>query len=180
MLIDDFGSENKNKQNIAREICETLRNDGSKNATTSFYGYNFDVKEPWYCGGSIETNCQTGMLYGKDLNIIKNFNIGNLERFLDDLSYLKELAEKRIADISRIKGVIELNVERYKEGNKKLCRVFVTTYDLVTDGYSDSEIINKHVIEEFTFSDTLKLQAEIEEKIKELEEKYDVKQLPKN
>jgi len=176
MLIDGFGSENKSKQNMARKECETLRSDRNGTANISFYGYDFKVREPWYCGGSIESNCRTDTLYGKDLDIITDFSISNLKRFLDELSYLKVLAEKRIADISKTEGVIELNAERYKEGNKKLCRVSVTTYDLFSDGYSDSEIANKHIIEEFSFSDTLKFQTEIEEKIKELEEKYCVKQ----
>lgn len=175
MLIDSFGAENKNKQDMARKECETLRNNREGKSNTSLYGYEFRVYEPWYCGGSIETNCKTDMLYGKDLDIITDFNTENLKRFLKDLSYLKELAEKRIADISKTEGIINLNVKRYKEGNKKLCRIFVTTYDLLTDGYSDSEIVNEHIIDECILSDTQKEQAEIEEKIKELEEKYNVK-----
>ena len=175
MLIDSFGYENKNKQNIAREQCETLRNDRNGSATVSLYGYDFKVREPWYCGGSIETNCNADMLYGKDLDIIADFNIKNLERFLKDLSYLRDLAEKRIADICTTEGITEIHAKRFKEGNKKLCRVFVTMYDLLTDGYSDSEIVRDKILEEYIISDTLKTQTEIENKIKELEEKYGVK-----
>ncbi len=175
MLIDGFGSENENKQNIARKECETLRHDRNGTANTSFYEYDFKVREPWYCGGSIESNCRTDTLYGKDLDIITDFSISNLKKILDELSYLKVLAEKRIADISKTEGIIKLNAERYKEGNKKLCRVSVTTYDLLSDGYSDSKIANEHIIEEFAFFDTSKFKTKIEEKIKELEEKYGVK-----
>lgn len=175
MRIEDLGYKNMKKQRIAKEQCETLRTDRSGNASASLYGYDFKVSEPWFCGGDIRSNCNSDIFNGKDFSIMTNFSIEKLESILSDLLYLKELTEKRIADINKTAGIININVEKYKEGNKKLCRIFVTTHDLLTDGYGDREIVNNNIFEDFTISDTLKTQTEIEDKIKELEEKYGVK-----
>jgi hypothetical protein len=169
--IDNMGYENSKKQSLARIECEKLRNDKNKH-DVNFYGYSFQVNEPWYCGGSIDSNCKE--LYNQDLSIISEFDTNKLTLVMSDLKYLQELCQKRLNDITVNKDVYSISIDRHKDGNKKLVSISIYSHTKYMDGYGDESFKNEKEVEHFTFSDTKQYQQDIEDKILELKNIYNI------
>lgn len=142
------------------------------NNTVELCGENFEVYEPNFCGGSIKGNCN--VLDSEELEIIDTFDIKYLENLEKEMLYLQKLINTRRTELLSIDTKQELIVKRYKESNKKICLVYVRQFNKQKDVYGDYIVTNDKILEEYKYSDTKPIQEEINNKIKELEEKYNI------
>ncbi|HCL4447266.1 TPA: hypothetical protein N2D16_002871 [Clostridium botulinum] len=149
------------------ETGETIYNNIVK-----FCGENFKVYDPNYCNGSIKGNCN--ILKSEELKVIDTFDIKYLENLEKEMSYLQKLINTRKTELLPMEIKTKLIVNRYKEGNKKLCSISIMQFNKQKDKYNDYIENNEKIIEEYKYNDTKPYKKDIDNKIIELKEKYNI------
>lgn len=166
-------SLNSSKRHIVNEGFKD-KNTGERiwNNTVVFCGETFNIYEPNFNGGSIESNCK--ILNGEDFNVIDTFDLKYLEDLEKDILYLQKLINARKNELLPIETKTELIIDKYKDGNKRLCSITIRQYNKQKDIYGDRNITNDYNLEHHIFSDTKANQENINSKIEELKVKYNL------
>jgi len=168
MYINNFGYENAwEKENI---INDAFKKSNKEATYVDFSQTKFRIHTPNFNGGTISTNCKK--LDGEDLEIIRSFDLKELNNLENDLDYLKELIKNRKSELLNSVTEYKLEVNKTKNGNKKVVYINVHQYDKIKDIYGDSIHKNEQVIESYEIPNTKPYQEEIEKKIAELKTKY--------
>lgn len=123
-------------------------------------------------GGRIKGNCK--ILEHEELEVIDTFDIKYLEKLEKEMLYLQKLINTRKTELLPLETKTKLVINRYKEGNKKLCSIYIEQFDIKKDKYNDYIEDNEKIIEEYKYNDTKPYQQGIDNKITDLKEKYNI------
>ena len=168
MHINNFGYKNAfEKENI---INDAFKKSNKEATYVEFSQTKFRIHTPNFNGGTISTNCKK--LDGEDLEIIRSFDLKELNDLENDLDYLKKLIINRKSELLNTITEYKLEVNKTKNGNKKVVYINVWQYDKIKDTYGDSIHKNEQVIESYEIPNTKPYQEEIVKKIAELKTKY--------
>lgn len=166
-------SLNFNKQLLVDEAFYKVKDTKDWNNTNiDFCEETFEIYEPNFCGGSIRGNCN--ILSSEEFKVLDTFDVGYLDELEKEMAYIQKLINTRKSELAPIENKIELNVDRYKLGNKKICLIFVKQFNIHTDIYGDSIETDHKTLEQHKYSDTKQFQEEIDKKIEELKNKYNI------
>jgi CRISPR/Cas system CMR-associated protein Cmr1 (group 7 of RAMP superfamily) len=160
---------NKLSKNKIEIVRNAFNNDKDK---VTFCDSEFKISDPNFCSGTIDSNCSA--LISEDLNVIDCFDINKLNNIENDLEYLLQLVKARKKELKPIEEIFEINTNEFREGNKKFISVVVNKKTVQKDNNADEFELRFDELERFKYNNTKQFQAEIENKIAELKEKYSI------
>lgn len=146
-------------------------------AKVTFCEQTFNIHSPNINQGVIDSNCR--LFNNKDIHIINSLSQDYLNKLEEELLYLQKLATARKKELVDATKHLTLNIEHHKKNNNKLCTLRVFEYEVWSDIYGDTDYTTE-IIEQHTFSDVKSNQKIIQNKIAELKEKYDFKEISEN
>ncbi len=163
------------KPNKRRLAEQSFYEEGEKifRSKVELCGEKFETYSPNFNGGSLSGNCK--ILIEEEFEIINTFDEEYLSKLENEITYIKKLINNRRLEFKPVEIKTKLRSYKHKDGNKKMCCIYVEQYEVHSDTYGDYANENEKILERFDLSDTKQYQDEIEETIKKLEEKYNVK-----